>query len=153
VAPIPDLLLTSTYSLIQYFPSGIDLCLVMPHSGVSFTDAYRDDIVPCTMSTVEALYIRVSALLRGSKNFWVGLTSNGTEGLVNRWNSKYKALGMTNIAWIYRTSSSRLAGRMEAEIIDFYKEHADNERAGNGGNNGTHAPFVVYLAWKQIDVF
>jgi hypothetical protein len=116
----------------------------------SFGDALRSDIEPASggwraeSSTVRR---KVSALVRDSRNFWIGIASNGEVGVESRWNQKYKGLGMHSIAIVYQTSSDSFRKAIEEDLIDFFQDLCDNKIGGGGGPSGT-PPYVVYVAWR-----
>jgi hypothetical protein len=90
---------------------------------------------------------KVSALVRDSRNFWIGIASNGEVGVESRWNQKYKGLGMHSIAIVYQTSSDSFRKAIEEDLIDFFQDLCDNKIGGGGGGSGT-PPYVVYVAWR-----
>ena len=116
----------------------------------SFGDALRSDIEPASggwraeSSTVRR---KVSALVRDSRNFWIGIASNGIDGVRARWNAKYKGLGMDSIAIVYETTSDSFRKNIEDDLIDFFQDSCDNKVAGGGGGHGS-APYAVYVAWR-----
>jgi hypothetical protein len=116
----------------------------------SFQDAWIDE-KPTTggwkksLSTVKR---RISGYTRNTKKFWVGFTSSGKNGCESRWNSKYKKEGMNRMVAIYETSSDDNAREVEKEVIEFYKEHCENENAGGGGSTGK-PPYYVYVAFQE----
>eukprot|EP01040_Poterioochromonas_malhamensis_P009280 gene9280-10072_t len=117
---------------------------------IAFDDAYRYDIEPSSggwREATEQVKRKVSALTRGYHSMWIGITSGGVDGVRERWNNKYKRLGMAHVAAVYETSSDNFRRNMETELINFYKDHVDNERDGGGGSNGS-PPYVVYVAWN-----
>lgn len=119
---------------------------------VDFESAFRSDITPITGRYFDdAVHTRlhqiISALTRDGKPFWIGVTSGGVEGCRNRWNNKYKFVGMNSIALVYQTSSGDMVRRMEADLIGFYEEHAENPIGGGGGGQG-EPPYFVYVAWR-----
>lgn len=116
----------------------------------SFDDAFRFDVEAATggwQQALETVKRKTSQLTSGSDGMWIGIASNGQAGARARWNAKYKGLGMKHMAIVYETSSDSFRKKMEDDLVDFYEEHVDNERAGGGGGNGT-APYVVYVAWN-----
>lgn len=118
---------------------------------VFFREAYRTDLKPTTgiwNEKSETVKRKVSAWTRNYNSMWIGITSNGEKGLRQRWNDKYKGLGMTQIAAVYETSSEEFRRKMEKELTEFYKEHADNVAPGGGGRNAGNPPLLVYVAWN-----
>ena len=116
----------------------------------SFDVAYNKAILPTTGGYVqmsEEVKRRCSALTRGSTAMWVGIASQGEQGMRGRWNSKYKALGLNRIVAIYETSSDSFRKGMEKELTRFYGGILDNVNAGGGGGIGS-PPYFVYVAWK-----
>ena len=89
----------------------------------------------------------ISALTRDARKIWIGIASNGDEGCRDRWNQKYKGLGMRHMAAIYTTSSERFRRNMEDDLIEFYGDLVENMVGGGGGPDGT-PPFTVYVAWN-----
>eukprot|EP01120_Amphizonella_sp_Union-15-10_P005328 TRINITY_DN16080_c0_g1_i1.p1 TRINITY_DN16080_c0_g1~~TRINITY_DN16080_c0_g1_i1.p1 ORF type:complete len:125 (-),score=17.44 TRINITY_DN16080_c0_g1_i1:8-382(-) len=87
---------------------------------------------------------------KGAKHMWIGIASRGLEGCRERWNDKYKDLGMTKMRALYQTSSDDYRKRLEALLIDWCAKHGypiDNVVAGGGGGQGT-PPYVVYVAFS-----
>ena len=115
----------------------------------SFDDAFRRDIMPSTggwsaeSSTVKRC---ISQLTRNAASCWIGIASNGRDGCRARWNSKYKGLGMSNMAAVYTTTSDHFRKALEEELIDYYGSRLDNMVGGGGGGSGT-PPYTVYVAW------
>lgn len=119
---------------------------------VSFADAWRSDIEPETggwRDSCETVRRKISALTRGGAAFWVGITSDGEEGVHRRWNAKYRGLGMTNIAAVYKTSSDAFCRAMEADLVTFYGDAADNLAGGGGGGRSDKKPYIVYVAFQR----
>ena len=118
-------------------------------AGVPFAHAFREDIIPFSggwIACSESAKRSIAGLTRGGRPFWVGIASRGESGVRNRWNQKYKALGMKSIAIIYTTSSDKFRKAMEAELCEFFEGHTDNLVRGGGGPRGT-SPYAVYVAW------
>ena len=117
---------------------------------VDFIHAYREDISPYTGGWRENLTNvrqRISALTQNYHKMWIGIASNGVSGCRERWNSKYKALGMKKMAAVYETSSDDFRKKMEADLIEFYRDHVENPVGGGGGPTGI-PPYTVYVVWS-----
>ena len=83
---------------------------------------------------------------QNAMGFWVGVASNGEKGCRDHWNAKYKTLHpMQWMARVYETESEDFRNKMEAYLIEFYKDHSENKIGGNGGGAGT-PPYSVYIA-------
>jgi hypothetical protein len=106
---------------------------------VDFNIAYRADIIPCSGGwddQLSSIRHKVSALTRNYRNMWIGICSQEEIGLRQRWNSKYKGLGMTRIAAVYRTESDSFRKKVEKDLVAFYEAQLDNENDGGGGPKG-----------------
>lgn len=117
---------------------------------VDFDTAFRSDVDPASggwRASEETVRRKVSALTRNFSSMWVGIASNGSSGMRDRWNAKYKGLGMTSIACVYTTTSDSFRKEMEKSLTSFYGTLLDNAVGGGGGSSGT-APYAVYVAWK-----
>ena len=121
---------------------------------VEFDQAYRSKQDPYSGGYVQAstqVKQCISALTKNGKAtaMWIGYTSSGVDGLRGRWNSKYKLIGMQQIAIVYVSETSiDFARNMEALLIEFYVDHVDNLNAGGGGPVG-QPPYIVYVAWTE----
>ena len=107
-----------------------------------FGTAFRSDINPATggwRDQSETVKRKASALTRTASKWWIGVASNGEAGCRQRWNAKYKALGMQHMAF---------RAEMERELIDFFSEHVDNAVGGGGGGASDDGGYCVYIAWK-----
>ncbi|KAL0205520.1 hypothetical protein P9112_000827 [Eukaryota sp. TZLM1-RC] len=121
-----------------------------------FSSAYREDIKPHTGGYLQ-VYEKLSPSLRAYvrrnavENWFVGITSNGKEGLRARWNGKYKKRDFHKIIWLYSTGSQDFARRLETKLVQGFEHYTtiDNERGGGGGNNSRKPPYVVYCAYKS----
>lgn len=92
---------------------------------------------------------KISSLTNGSK-FWIGITSDGLDGVRRRWNQEYKQCGMHHIAVVYTTSSDNYRRNAETDLIEYFKQqraNIQNENAGGGGPTGP-PPYSVYVAWE-----
>lgn len=121
---------------------------------LSFSSAFRADVTPSTggwRDERETVRRKVSALTRDFRSMWIGIASQGANGVQGRWNAKYKDLGMKNIAIVYLTTSDSFRKNLEDDLTDFYglKSNGgllDNEVLGGGGGYGS-PPYAVYVAW------
>ena len=124
----------------------------MQQGGKDFKDAFRDDIVPFSGVYKDAqtsVRQSISALIRNATAFWIGVSSDGVEGCQFRWNAKYKhQYPMQWLARVYETTSESFRNKMEAELIEFYKDHCEN-KIGGGGANAGDPPYSVYVAWTN----
>ena len=115
---------------------------------MNFDSAFRYDIPPWTggvQSISTSVRQSISQLTKNSNSrFWIGIASNGDDGCRARWNSKYKALGMKNMAAVYKTGSRK---SMEQDLIYFYSEHVSNKGSGGEGGAGI-PPYQLYVVWK-----
>jgi hypothetical protein len=93
----------------------------------------------------------------GIHTMWIGICSNGESGLRDRWNRKYKALGMKWIIPIYETSSDASRKAMEQAVIARYQGtrfvlngtlKIENVVAGGGGPQGS-PPYFLYVAFDD----
>jgi hypothetical protein len=116
----------------------------------TFDDAFRRDIEPVSggwRAVNSTARRKIAGLVRGSRNFWIGIASNGVDGVRARWNAKYKGLGMDSIAIVYETTSDSFRKNIEDDLIEFFEDSCDNKVAGGGGGYGS-APYAVYVAWR-----
>eukprot|EP01039_Chlorochromonas_danica_P002208 gene2208-2411_t len=107
---------------------------------IDFSTAYRSDIEQCSGGWIdqsETVKRKISALTREYNSMWIGIASDGETGLRERWNQKYKRLNMKHIVAVYVTESDSFRKKMEALLIEFYRDHVDNERGGGGGPIGS----------------
>lgn len=86
------------------------------------------------------------------KEFYIGIASNGEQGLANRFNAKYKDLGYDEITPLYTTSSDSFRKGMEEQLIDHLASHpkCSNAIGGGGGPVGS-GDMSVYIAKKYYD--
>ena len=47
---------------------------------------------------------------------------------------------------VYETGSEDFRNKMEAYLIEFYKDHSENKIGGGGGGAGA-PPYSIYVAW------
>lgn len=123
----------------------------------SFSEAFQSDINAETggwRECQEFVCRKISALTRGATGMWVGIASRGDNGVRDRWNAKYRELGMYYIAIVYEMGSDRFRKQMEDSLIDFYRNNfarqdiMHNVVGGGGGPEGT-PPYSVYAAWRD----
>jgi len=115
---------------------------------VDFDHAFCANIRPFTGGYMEVqtpLRRRISALTRNAMGFWVGVASNGEKGCRDHWNAKYKTLHpMQWMARVYETESEDFRNKMEAYLIEFYKEHSENKIRGTGEERALHhTPYTL----------
>eukprot|EP00731_Ephydatia_muelleri_P006213 Em0003g461a len=101
-------------------------------TGIPFDNAYRSDVEPSRghwNETATEMIQRIDDLLRGSNNRWIGITSDGKEGIRRRWNAKYRELKMKHIAWVYSTDSDKYRQNAESDLTHHYhlKSETDEE--------------------------
>ena len=98
---------------------------------------------------LETLRRSASALTRDCHEFCVGITSDGMDGIENRWYNTYRARNFTDMVPLYTTSSDNFRRTIERELVEFYI-HVDynGNRIGGGGGPTGPPPCYVYIARK-----
>lgn len=99
-----------------------------------------------------AVWDRVNGVAETAYRFWIGISSNGTNGCRARWNQKYSKLGMNSMMAVYRTNhTDNRHAQVEAWLIhDFWDfDNLENPMGGGGGRPSQTPPFVVYVAWEE----
>jgi hypothetical protein len=86
------------------------------------------------------------------KEFYIGIASNGQEGVNARMRGKYRPMGYDNIEPIYTTVSDKNRKTVEKELVEHfgYHEKLGNQIGGGGGPKGT-PEYTVYMATKYYN--
>jgi len=121
----------------------------------NFSEAYESEYEPYTggyNKNFDSIVHSITSLIgkRNMEEFFIGICSQGTEGLEDRWNQKYKNYGYTGIIPLYQTSSDSFRKELETQLTEKFwnGEKRGNERKGGGGPIGT-PPYFVYIAYKS----
>lgn len=86
----------------------------------------------------------------GVARFFIGIASNGDQGVRNRWNEKYRKRGYSEMCIVYSTSSDDHRKQIEKALVTalWDMERLDNEIGGGGGPASQNNQYSVYLALK-----
>ena len=117
------------------------------HPDVPFDEAFHDRVEPITGSWLHVLPDVRKLIRRHAKcgyDYHVGICQPAEVAVRIRWNSKYRRAGMTDIAVVYVTGSSRYLREATRDILDLY-EHADAPAIMEHAVGG----FYVYVAWRR----
>ena len=76
----------------------------------NFNNAIVNDAVTGQYSEqiIQTLIRKIAPFSRTSTEFYIGISSGGRDGCRDRWNSKYKAMGYTNMICIYESKSKQI---------------------------------------------
>ena len=131
----------------------------MSKKGKKFNDAFQSDCQPCTgppEKTVDCVMKKITEITVSApdKSTWIGKTYDDgkNEGYRERFNSKYKHEGVTEMEKVYTTSSESNAYKMEKLVIAASKNNSAIANVAPG-NNGRRTEtrkeeYGVYTAKK-----